>query len=88
VKLFFEKQSGLLVRQTRFINTAVGLIPLDVDYSDYRPVAGVKMPYKWTMTWVDGKSTTELTEVQPNATVAAARFTKPDKITSRITMSH
>ncbi|HEX4641819.1 MAG TPA: photosynthetic reaction center cytochrome c subunit family protein [Candidatus Acidoferrales bacterium] len=88
VKLYFDKQSALLVRQTRFINTAVGLIPLDVDYSDYRPVAGVKMPYKWTMTWVDGKSTTELTEVLPNASVAAAKFAKPDKITSRITVSH
>jgi hypothetical protein len=88
VKLFFDKQSGLLLRQTRFINTAVGLTPLDVDYSDYRAVAGVKMPYKWTMTWVDGKSSTELTEVKANAAVAPAKFAKPDKTTSHITMSH
>jgi photosynthetic reaction center cytochrome c subunit len=87
VKLFFDKQTGLLVRQTRFINTVVGLIPLDVDYSDYRAVAGVKMPFKWTMTWVDGKSTTELTVVQPNAAVAPAKFEKPASVTSRITMS-
>jgi hypothetical protein len=65
------------VRQTRFINTAVGLIPLHVDYSDYRAVAGVKMPFKWTTTWVDGQSTTELTDVQPNAAVPAAKFMKP-----------
>jgi hypothetical protein len=84
VKLFFDKQSGLLVRQTRFIDTAVGLIPLDVDYSDYRAVAGVKMPFKWTMTWVDGKSKTELTDVQPNAAVAPAKFAKPASVTSRI----
>jgi photosynthetic reaction center cytochrome c subunit len=76
VKLFFDKESGLLVRQTRFINTTVGLIPLHVDYSDYRAVSGVKMPFKWTVTWVDGQSTTELTDVQPNAPVAAAKFAK------------
>ncbi len=77
VKLFFDKQSGLLLRQTRFVETPVGLIPLHVDYSDYRDVSGVKMPFKWTATWVDGQSTTELANVQPNAPVPAAKFVKP-----------
>ena len=76
VKLFFDKQSGLLARQTRFINTTVGYIPLDIDYSDYRAVAGVKLPFHWKTTWVDGQSTTELTDVQANATVPAAKFAK------------
>jgi photosynthetic reaction center cytochrome c subunit len=83
VKLFFDKESGLLVRQTRFIDTAVGLIPLHVDYSDYHAVSGVKMPFKWTVTWVDGQSTTELTDVQANAAVPAAKFVKPAATTSR-----
>jgi photosynthetic reaction center cytochrome c subunit len=83
VKLFFDKQSGLLVRQTRFIDTTVGLIPLHVDYSDYRAVGGVKRPFKWTTTWVDGQSTTELTNVQPNAPVAAAKFAKPAAAAAR-----
>jgi len=77
VKLFFDKESGLLLRQVRFMNTAVGLTPLDVDYSDYRLVSGVKMPFQWKLTWVDGQSTTVLTSVQPNAAVPAARFLKP-----------
>jgi hypothetical protein len=83
VKLFFDKESGLLVRQARFIDTAVGIIPLNIDYSDYRAVAGVKMPFKWTLTWVDGQSTTELTDVQPNAAVPAAKFVKPAPVASR-----
>ncbi len=83
VKLYFDKESGLLLRQTRFIDTVVGLIPLHVDYSDYRAVSGVKMPFKWTVTWVDGQSTTELTDVQPNAAVAAAKFVKPAAAVSR-----
>jgi len=83
VKLFFDKQSGLLVRQARFIDTMVGLVPLDVDYSDYRAVSGVKMPFHWTVTWVDGQSTTELTDVQPNTAVPAAKFAKPNVAASR-----
>jgi outer membrane lipoprotein-sorting protein len=83
VRLFFDKESGLMVRQTRFINTVVGLTPLHVDYSDYRAVSGVKMPFHWAVTWVDGQSTTELSEVQPNVPVAAAKFTKPAPAASR-----
>ena len=83
IKLFFDKQSGLLTRQTRFIDTAVGLIPLHIDYSDYRAVSGVKMPFHWQLTWTDGQSTTELTAVQPNVAVAAAKFVKPAAPASR-----
>ena len=83
VKLFFDKNSGLLVRQVRFVETTVGLIPLHVDYSDYRAVSGIKMPFHWTVTWVDGQSTTELSEVQPNAAVTAAKFAKPAPVASR-----
>ncbi|HXC32241.1 MAG TPA: photosynthetic reaction center cytochrome c subunit family protein [Verrucomicrobiae bacterium] len=77
VKLYFDKTTGLLVRQTRFVNTAVGLIPQHVDYSDYRVVAGVKLPFKWQNTWTDGQSTTELASIQANAAVDASKFAKP-----------
>ncbi len=76
-KLYFDNQSGLLVRQVRYSDTAVGVIPTQVDYSDYRNVAGVKMPFHWVVTWTDGKSTIDLSEVQPNARVDAARFATP-----------
>ena len=77
VKLYFDKTTGLLVRQTRFVNTAVGLIPQHVDYSDYRLVSGVKMPFKWQNTWTDGQPTTELASIQANAAVDASKFAKP-----------
>ena len=79
VKLYFDKMSGLLVRQTRYAPTAVGTVPLHVTYSDYRdvPGAGVKMPFTWQMTWVDGQYTINLESVQPNAPIDAARFAKP-----------
>lgn len=83
VKLFFDKSTGLLLRQAHFINTKVGFIPVHVDYSDYRAVAGVKMPFQWTATWVDGQSTTELSDVQPNVPIAADKFAKPAAGASR-----
>ena len=66
VNLYFDNQSGLLVRQVRYSDSPVGLNPTQVDYADYREVAGVKMPFRWTMSWLDGRSTTELAGVQPS----------------------
>ena len=77
VKLYFDTQSGLLLRQVRFVDTAVGVIPTQVDYSDYRDVAGVKIPFKRVITWTDGRSTIQLNQAQANATVEAARFNRP-----------
>lgn len=79
IKLYFDAVTGLLVRQARFTDTAVGTVATHVVYADYRLVAGtgVKMPYKWEVTWVDGQSTINLTSVQPNAAIDAAKFGKP-----------
>lgn len=77
VKLYFDKQSGLLVRQVRYTNSPVGLNPTQIDYADYRDVSGVKMPFRWTTTWTDGRSATELSQIQANAPIDAAKFAKP-----------
>jgi len=77
VKLYFDKQSGLLVRQVRYAQTIVGPNPTQIDYSDYREVAGVKLPFNWVVTWTDGQSHFEMSQVQPNVAVDAARFAKP-----------
>jgi outer membrane lipoprotein-sorting protein len=77
IKLYFDKNSGLLIRLVRYTYTVVGPVPTQVDYSDYRVVSGVKVPFKWTTTWVDGQSTTELSEVQTNVPIDAIRFDKP-----------
>jgi len=77
VRLFFDKESGLLVRLVRYTDSPVGLNPTQIDYADYREVAGVKMPFRWTVTWLDGRSTIELTDVQPNVPVDAAKFARP-----------
>ena len=77
--LYFDAETGLLVRMMRYTASTVGRFPTQIDFSDYREVAGVKMPFKWTEVWLDGRVTIELTDVQANATVAAAKFAKPAK---------
>jgi len=77
VNLYFDSKSGLLVRVVRYTESPLGLNPTQVDYADYRDVAGVKVPFKWTVTWLDGKSIFELSEVQPNVAIEAAKFAKP-----------
>jgi photosynthetic reaction center cytochrome c subunit len=75
--LYFDPDTGLLVRQLRYAESPVGRIPTQVDYEDYRDVAGVKMPYKWTVTGINGRDSFEISEVQPNTRVDVARFGKP-----------
>jgi Photosynthetic reaction centre cytochrome C subunit len=75
--LYFDAETGLLVRHVRYNDSPVGRISRQTDYSDYREVAGVKMPFKSTDTWLDGRDVVELTDVQPNANIEAGRFAKP-----------
>ena len=77
VTMYFDQETGLLTRLVRSTPSPVGRLPVRIDYSDYRDVAGLKMPFKWTMTWLDGRSNYELSEVRPNVAIDAARFAKP-----------
>lgn len=74
---FFDKETGLLNRVIRYATSAMGRVPVQIDYSDYRPVEGVMMPYKWTYAWLSGREEYELTEVQPNVPVDASKFAQP-----------
>ena len=75
--LYFDAKSGLLMRQLRFTDTPVGMVPTQVDYSDYREVAGVRMPFKMVVTWTDGQSNILFADVQPNAAIDATQFARP-----------
>jgi len=79
IKLYFDKQSGLLVRQVRYADTILGRVPIQVDYSDYRDVVGtgVKLPFHVITTWTDGKSDVLLTSAETNVTIDAAKFNQP-----------
>jgi hypothetical protein len=61
----------------RYVNSAVGRVPTQIDFSEYRPVAGVMMPFKWSYAWVSGREEFTMTDIQPNVAVDAAKFGKP-----------
>ena len=77
VNFYFDGTTGLLVRVFRLVDTAVGRVPTQIDYSDYREVAGVKIPFKWIVTWTNGQATATLNAVAANATIPATRFARP-----------
>jgi len=74
---YFDSETGLLTRLVRYANSKVGRLPTQIDYSEYRDVAGIKMPFRIKVTWLDGLESIELTDVQLNVPVDAARFGKP-----------
>jgi photosynthetic reaction center cytochrome c subunit len=74
IKLFFDQGTGLLARVLRYTDTVVGVVPTQIDYSDYRDVSGVKLPFHRVVTWTNGQAIIELNEVQANAAVDPAKF--------------
>jgi hypothetical protein len=77
IHLYFDQQSGLLLRLIRYGDTALGLLPTQIDYADYREVSGVKVPYRWTLARPGGRFTIQVSEVQQNVPVDDAKFVKP-----------
>jgi len=77
IRLCFDKDSGLLVRLVRYGDTALGWMPAQIDYADYRDVNGLKVPYRWTLARPGGRFTIQVNEVTQNVPVDDAKFVKP-----------
>ena len=77
-QLMFDATSGLLVR--RVARTATGLrgqLVEQFDYSDYRVVAGVKVPFQVVRSNWDTFDTFKMTDIKANTAIDDARFAKP-----------
>ena len=77
VNFYFDNATGLLVRMVRWNETPVGPVPTEINYGDYRDVAGVKMPFTWTASQTFMQMTIKLSGIQPNVQVDASRFVQP-----------
>jgi hypothetical protein len=75
--LFFDAQSGLLVRMIRYTSSPIGRVPTQTDYADYRDVGGIKFPFEYSFLWLDGRFTAKITDVKTNVAIDAAKFGKP-----------
>ena len=73
-KLFFDVRTGLLVRRYAESDTALGKLPLQTDYEDYREVDGIKQPFliRWSM---PGRSWgRKIAEIKQNVPLDDAKF--------------
>ncbi|MEO6392035.1 MAG: c-type cytochrome [Pyrinomonadaceae bacterium] len=79
VRLFFDAETGLLVREITLDRSLIGWIPNQIDYEDYREVSGVKMPFSIRLSLVDPRNswTRKFTEIKTNVPVDDKIFSMP-----------
>ncbi len=77
VQLYFDEESGLLVRVLRYAETPLGRNPTQIDYADYREEGGVKTPFRWTVARPNGRFTIQTEQVQQNVPIENNKFAKP-----------
>jgi hypothetical protein len=82
--LYFDTQTGLLLRKQTVLPTPVGNSPFQMDFDDYRDTgSGVKVPFLIHMspanprTELAPEATLRVTKVEDNKPVEAAKFAKP-----------
>ena len=78
-RLYFDVETGLLLRRTSSPATPIGVIPEQVDFEDYRDVDGVKMPFTIRVSAIDPfySITRKFTEIKLNVPIDEKRFNKP-----------
>jgi len=84
-RLYFDVQTGLLMRKWSSLATPVGEAPFQVDYEDYRDTgSGVKFPYLIVMNPANARTepsttaTIRVTKVQDNTPLDSSKFAKPE----------
>jgi outer membrane lipoprotein-sorting protein len=78
VTLYFDQQTGLLLRMKRYGQTPIGRVPTQTDFSDYRDVGGIKFPFSLTFAWLDGRDAIQLRDIQINASIPDSKFDTPE----------
>jgi len=77
LRLYFDQETGLLLRQVRLMETPLGRNPTQIDYADYRETGGVKIPYQWTLMRPNGSFTIKVEQVQQNVPIDEKLFVPP-----------
>ena len=77
VRLYFDEQTGLLTRVVKYTDVGLGVMPVQIDYADYRDADGIKIPFRWTLSRPGGRFAIQIDSVQQNVPVDDAKFAKP-----------
>jgi hypothetical protein len=78
-KLYFDTQTGLLLRISGLTLTPLARIPDQIDFADYREVDGVKLPFSITQSLISPEAgwTRKITEIKHNVPIDGAKFDMP-----------
>lgn len=77
MRLYFDTQSGLLLRLIRYADSPLGLNPTQIDYADYRDNSGIKIPFRWILARPGNHFTIQVEQLQQNVPIDDARFAPP-----------
>ncbi|HYL36481.1 MAG TPA: c-type cytochrome [Bryobacteraceae bacterium] len=80
VTMYFDQQSGLLLRMVRYSRTPIGRIMTQMDFADYRDEGGIKFPHRLLFAWMDGRDAIQLNQIQLNVPVDEAQFGNPTSL--------
>ena len=81
-KLYVDVETALLVRRITYTPTMVGIMPEQIDFSDYREVQGVKFPFSirvFTTDPTNPNTTRTVDDVKLNVPIDESKFNKPLK---------
>ena len=79
-RLYFDSESGLLLRRVTEMNSKIGVIPEETDFDDYRDVEGVKLPGTIRLSLIDTQnptSTRKIDKIEFNTPIENSKFDKP-----------
>jgi Photosynthetic reaction centre cytochrome C subunit len=76
-RLFFDIQTGQLLRRLIEIETVLGHVPIVTEFDDYREVDGVKVPFTIGIATPGSTTTLKFTEIKLNDPIGDDRFDKP-----------
>ena len=79
-RLYFDAETGLLLRRISYMQTMIALIPTQIDFEDYRDVDGVKLPFLMRVSAVEvGNPVSEraFSEMKLNVAVDESKFNIP-----------
>ncbi len=77
VKIFFDSETGLILKQAGSRETPEGPITFESFYDDYRPIDGIKQPHTLRQVTSRFTSVIRITEMKHNVPVDDALFKKP-----------
>ena len=77
LRLYFDKESGFLLRLIRYAETPLGRNPTQIEYADYRDANGLKVPFRWTISRPGNQFTVQVEQLQQNVPVDDAKFAPP-----------